>query len=360
MMKKQSNILEFGQESGLVERALSPEPEIEYLTREISEEERLKQFFVDVDRGLSAGNKFIPSLYFYDQQGSDLFDQITRLPEYYLTRCERGILQRSGDQIAEKVVEIARQSGSGEKKFLRIVELGAGDSDKPWFLIESLNRMGVELEYYAVDISPAALKGLGQKLATRFPWLAFHGVVAEYTEGLRHIEETKEPTLVLFLGSNIGNFSAEKGAGFLSELNRAMDKGDTLLAGFDLRKTPETLLKAYNDPGGVTSRFNLNLLKRINRELGGDFDLDRFFHHATYNPVTGGMESYLISDICQSVTLSRYNKTYDFYPYEAIHTEFSHKYTVDQVEHFSAGGGFRVLEHFSDDENRFIDSLWIK
>ena len=308
-----------------------------------------EQFAFDVLMGFSAKAKYLPSKYFYDEKGSNLFEQITNLEEYYPTRCEYEILQKIGPQV----------SATFRGETFDIVELGAGDGRKTTLLLSSLLEAGNEFSYIPVDISESAVAGLCNTLAKTYPDLQTHGIVGEYFDGLRYMENrSRNRKLVLFLGSNIGNFDFSNALVFLRMVWRCLNAGDLLLVGFDLKKEIEVLLRAYNDARGVTREFNLNVLKRINDELRGDFDLENFAHHGLYNPKRGAMESYLISLTRQEVYIGELEKTFFFDDYEPLHLEFSYKYLISDIERMAEDTGFLVQNIWQDARNWFADTLW--
>ena len=306
-------------------------------------------FALDVLVGLSEPRKYLPSKYLYDARGSELFRRITELPVYYLTRCELEILSTRAEDIGRYV--------QGER--FNLVELGAGFGRKTVELIDRFQKMGLDFQYVPIDISEAAMKGLVTSMGERFPDLAVHGLVSDYFNGLKWLNNRYDcRNFVLFLGSSIGNFSHAEGRVFLRNLWNCLNHGDVVLIGMDLKKDIELLLHAYNDAEGVTAEFNLNLLKRINRELGGQFDVTKFRHYGTYDVFVGGMVSYLVSLEAQTVFIEMIGRSFSFEPWEPIHTEYSHKYLVPDIERLAAQTGFVVLEHIFDSQRYFTDSIW--
>lgn len=306
------------------------------------------QFALDVLLGLAASPKSLSPKYLYDSEGSRLFQKITSHKEYYLTKTEFEIL----DSIKNKIPEIV-----GEKE-IDIVELGAGDGHKSKLIVEGFLAAGVKVNYCPIDISSMAMK----QLETNFQqtdMLSIHGVVAEYMQGVKFLRDaSKNKQLVLFLGSNIGNFSAPQSETFLRNLWKNLGKDDLLLAGFDLKKDISKLTAAYNDSSSHTKNFNLNLLTRINRELGADFDVSKFYHHGVYNPVKSAMESYLISTCKQKVYIKELQSYFDFDAFEALHLEYSFKFSESAISGLCSNAGFSMVQNFSDSNNYFIDSLW--
>jgi len=306
-------------------------------------------FATDVLTGLSEKPKRLSSMYFYDGPGSALFEQITELDEYYPTRIEQAIFDRFRGDMLDRF--------RGEP--LNLIDLGAGDGRKTRTLLEHLIAAQIDVRYVPIDISETAMDNLVADLRVRFAELPVHGLVAEYFDGIRWIarQDTRR-NLVLFLGSNIGNFDRARGHAFLRTLWDALNPDDHALIGFDLKKDIEVLLAAYNDAAGITAEFNLNLLRRINRELGGDFDLGTFRHFATYNVLNGAMEMYIISLEQQRVRIANLHHSFDFEPFEPIHTEYSYKYLDSDIEHLAAHSGFTIETRYFDDARWFCSSLW--
>jgi dimethylhistidine N-methyltransferase len=240
----------------------------------------------DVNAGLSRPQKSIASKYLYDAEGDRLFQRIMELPEYYLTRCEFEILRDNRDKILSLI-------GDGP---INLVELGAGDGKKTFLLLEHFVEKGLQFRYVPIDISESAIKGLVENCSNFNGQMAVEGLVAEYFDGLKWLAQLNQRrNFVLFLGSNIGNFTRSDTQLFLRGLWDALNNGDLVLIGFDLKKDVDRIKDAYDDSQGITAQFNLNLLRRINSELGGDFSIDQFEHYWTYNEQMGAIESYLIS-----------------------------------------------------------------
>lgn len=308
-----------------------------------------EEFAADILRGLSSSPKKLSSKYFYDERGSGLFAEIMRLEEYYLSGCEAEILTANGAEL----------SGRLPRREFNLIELGAGDGSKTRILIERLLSDGHRFEYLPIDISRAAVRELDGAFRKLFPGLRLTGLVADYQRGLEWILRRRPGrNVVLFLGSNIGNFPRDEAASFLRALASTLRGGDDLLIGFDLKKDIETMRRAYNDSRGLTREFNLNLLRRINRELNADFDPAKFQHYGVYNPVLGAMESYLISLETQTVGVGALRRGFTFSAYEPVHMECSNKYLVEEVEKIAADCGFEVIRHYLDTRKYFLDSLW--
>lgn len=307
-------------------------------------------FASDVAAGLSSKPKSLPSRYFYDGKGSRLFQQIMDLPEYYLTRAEFEVLDTHKTKIA------AALSDGG---FFHLVDLGAGDALKTKILLKQLIEQQAPFSYVPVDISRDAMQQLSSGLHREIPEVDVQAVVGEYFEALDWLHTNKsERKVVLFLGSNIGNFEPEEGKSFLRQIRKFLEPGDRLLMGVDLRKDPATIIPAYDDAAGVTAAFNLNLLHRINNELEGNFNADSFRHYAFYEPQEGAMKSYLISTAKQDVTISKTGKIFHFEAWEAIHTENSYKYSLDQIAQYARECGFEQVEEFQDKKIFFADILF--
>jgi dimethylhistidine N-methyltransferase len=307
-------------------------------------------FARDVEKGLTANPKSIPSRYFYDERGSRLFQEITELEEYYPTRSEAEILDRCKGALGDLLA-------GGP---FRLVELGAGDGRKTEVLLTEFVRRGLDCRYVPIDICEEILVDLTGSLEEKLDGaVAVHAIVAEYFDGLELLSrQSDERNLVLFLGSNIGNFDLFHARVFLDDLRHSLGAGDYVLVGFDLKKDIDVLHRAYNDARGVTAEFNFNLLERINRELGGRFDRGRFIHYGSYNVTHGRMESWLVSTEAQEVAIEALGRTFRFEPWEGIHLENSYKYHVSQVEWLATASGFEVQRHFFDARGWFADSLW--
>jgi L-histidine N-alpha-methyltransferase len=308
-----------------------------------------ERFAVDVLMGLSATRKSLPSKYMYDDEGSRLFDLITTLPEYYPTQCEISVLETHRERIAQYAPKVP----------FNLIEFGAGSLRKPGILIERFLELNLDFTYVPLDISPDAMGILAESMAQRFPQVKMHALISDYFTGIQWLNRGDvRHNIVLFLGSNIGNFTRPQTEVFLRNLWNGLNHGDHVIIGFDLRKDIELLLAAYNDTRGVTAEFNLNLLRRINRELGGQFNLARFRHFGTYNVFNGAMESYLVSQDEQEVFIEAIGRTFPFHAWEPINTEYSYKYLETDIDLLARNTGFRVCEHLYDNNRYFIDSVW--
>jgi len=309
-----------------------------------------EQFARDVIHGLSSAPKYLSSKYFYDEQGDRLFQKIMEMEEYYLTRCEFEIFQQQKQEF------LRRFSDNGS---FDLVEFGAGDGKKTKLLLEHFINHKADFSYKPIDISGNALSLLENDLRKTMPGLDIETLEGEYFQALSQIGTASGRTkIVLFLGSNIGNFLKPVALEFLQQLSTTLSSGDLLLLGVDLVKDPMVISKAYDDAQGITREFNLNLLTRINQELGGDFDLTKFDHFPLYNPLTGTARSFLISKAQQMVTVERLNASFHFEAWEPIHTEYSHKYRLDELQELASESGFKVLDNYFDSNTYFTDCLW--
>jgi L-histidine Nalpha-methyltransferase len=302
----------------------------------------------DALAGLTATPKTLPPKWFYDAQGSALFEKITELPEYYPTRAERSILRAVSG-------EIAALSGARV-----LVELGSGSSEKTRLLLDALRDHGQLRSYVPVDVSESALVLAGDALAVEYPGLAVHAVVSDFEEhlGLPAADtDGAGPRLVAFLGSTIGNMVPAQRAAFLSRVRSQLRPGDTFLLGTDLVKDPAVLVAAYDDDAGVTAAFNKNVLAVLNAELGADFDLDAFDHVAVWNAADEWMEMRLRSAMSQEVHLPGIGLTVEFAAGEEMRTEVSAKFRRAGVERELAAAGFSMRSWWTDPAGQFGLSL---
>ncbi len=309
------------------------------------------QFAREVLDGLASSPKALSSKYFYDDEGSRLFRKIMDLPEYYLTRAEYKIFTNQADAICDAFT-------AGAVSF-DLIELGAGDGSKTAVLIEHFLKRGVDLTYSPIDISQQANDSLAGVFRTRFPELRIDAHTGDYLKVLSSLgNRNGRRKILMFLGSNIGNFQKEQALAFFRRLHDVMESDDRLFIGFDMQKDPRVIVAAYDDAHGVTAKFNLNLLRRINRELGGDFDLSKFSHYAQYRPAECAARSFLISRERQQVTITELGRTFEFEQWEAIFMEISQKYTHPMIEELADQSGFEIEREFFDRENFYVDSLW--
>lgn len=309
----------------------------------------MENFFKDVQDGLNAAPKYLHSKYFYDKKGDELFQQIMGSEDYYLTRCELEIFQQQSGILADF---FKKKLGDFD-----VWELGAGDATKSRYLLKALIDQQVDFTYFPVDISANIIDLLQQKLPTELPGLKMHGMQGEYLAMLDQSKaQSTKPKLVLFLGSNIGNIPLGETGAFLSSIRNRLNVHDMLMIGLDLKKNPHTVRRAYNDREGITSRFNLNLLERINRELGADFKIENFQHYPSYDPISGTCKSFLVSLADQQVKIG--TDTFQFEKNECILTEVSQKYSVLQTRDFAHLSGFEPIGHFYDSKNYFLEAVW--
>ena len=309
--------------------------------------ERQDDFAAEVRAGLTARRKRLSCRHFYDAEGSRLFEQICALPEYYLTRAELSILQAR----AKDIVALCGADAA-------LVELGSGSATKTRVLIEALIARHGRLRYLPIDISRTMLADSSQALLADYAALEIVGVAAEYRAGRKLLrKERDQPKLILWLGSNVGNVTRDAAARFLRAVRATMAGSDRLLVGVDLRKSGRVLEPAYDDAAGVTAQFNLNLLTRINRELDGDFALDRFKHRAVWNRRLGRVEMHLESTQAQTVTIGALGLRVRFAAGERIHTECSYKYSPAEIDKLARRAGLAVEQRWLDDDARFSVNL---
>jgi len=308
-------------------------------------------FAKDVLEGLSANPKHLSSKYFYDDTGSKIFQDIMRMPEYYLTDCELEIFETQSDEILNAFTEDGSE--------FEIIELGAGDGVKTKVLLSHFLNKNCICEYVPIDISEDAVSNLVIDMELQLPGLNIKGKVGDYFKLIDEINTAeKRKKVLLFLGSNIGNFNELESLDFLSKLKDVMHPGDLLFIGFDLKKDPEIILNAYNDPHGHTAAFNLNLLDRINNKLNADFVLQNFRHREIYDPETGTAKSELISITKQKVEIQDLGKAFWFEEGEAIFMEMSQKYDLNMITGLAKKSGFQVVRNFYDKRLYFMNSLW--
>nr|WP_293302993.1 L-histidine N(alpha)-methyltransferase [Allomuricauda sp.] len=310
-------------------------------------------FEQEVYEGLTAHPKRLSSKYFYDEVGDKLFQDIMAMPEYYLTDCEFAILENHKDEI----VDLFKADGSAFSLF----ELGAGDGKKTKVLLRHLIKSGVTFDYRPIDISQNALDQLEQSLHEEIPEVEINPIQGTYFDTLRDIGNSNgKRKVILFLGSNIGNLLHPQAVEFLGNLRNSINKGDLLFMGFDQKKNPQTILDAYNDKMGITEAFNKNILARINKEMGGNFELDNFLHWEVYDPETGTAKSYLVSKIGQEVWIENLDLEVSFKRWETIHTEISQKYDDEVVAWLAREAGLKMTTSFSDREDNYKDYVFTK
>jgi dimethylhistidine N-methyltransferase len=308
--------------------------------------ERLDSFAASVEEGLGSEPLSLPCRFLYDATGSDLFEEICDLPEYYLTRAEHQILAHHADALVAHCPKPAA-----------LAELGSGSSSKTRLLIEAFLRRQGRLRYVPVDISRTALDDASQALLADYGGLEVLAIAGEYREGLRHVGRERFPKLIAWLGSNIGNFARDEAAAFVGSIREAMTEDDRLLLGIDLRKDARVLEEAYDDPRGVTERFNKNLLARINRELGGDFDLDAWRHRARVVDGGGRVELGLVCERSDEVRVEALDRRFRFAPGDFIHTEDSIKYSAEEIAALAERAGLAPEARWLDAGERFSLTL---
>lgn len=307
-----------------------------------------ESFAHDVLKGLSSNPKTLQPKYFYDEIGSELFEEISGLPEYYLTRTERAIIQRYAEEIA-----ILAQ------KDFALIELGSGNSEKTRLLIEAFLQRNEKLHYIPVDISRSVLVESSKARLKQYHKLRITALASDYVTALNMLKKQNiAKKLIAFLGSTIGNFDEQGRLEFLKEIRQAMNPQDGLLLGVDLIKDKKIIEPAYNDSRGITAKFNLNMLKRMNRELDATFDMNKFRHKALFNEKLGRIEMHIESKIRQSVGIGILNRSFKFAKGETIHTENSYKFSIEQIKETAKACGFEVKHAWYDPNKWFGLNLW--
>ena len=301
-----------------------------------------KTFAQELSISIRQKQKAINPKFFYDQKGSQLFEKICVLPEYYLTRTEISILKQIDGKLQSYL------DGN-----FRLVELGSGSSQKTRLLIDMLTRLQKHVEYFPIDISKI-LKTSSIALQSDYKKLHITGIIDNYENGLEFVKNYDGmKNLIIFLGSSFGNFDPENGIKFLQKINSSMKKGDLFLVGLDLVKDKDVLCQAYNDSQGITAQFNLNVLSRINSELGGNFDTSKFVHHVVYNENQNKIELYLRSLSKQTVEIPNADLMLEIDEDELIHTENSHKYTISQIKQMFTMTGYQIKDMWNDDDRYY-------
>ncbi len=304
-------------------------------------------FAEDVRAGLASSPKRLYPKYFYDDLGSALFEAICALPEYYLTRAEGEVLREHAGEIMETV------GGPVE-----LIELGSGSATKTRYLIDAALSRQPALRFCPIDISKAALDASARALSSEYPSIVVDGINADYLTGITKLSRNgARRRLAIFLGSNIGNFEPAEAQATLRALRSVLDAGDGFLLGADLKKDPKLLELAYDDPTGVTAAFNRNVLGRINRELGGHFDLSSFAHRARYDVARSRVEIHLESLTAQRVAIDALAMNVAFEAGEMIHTECAYKFDRESIDALAAATGFEVTGCWTDSRSRFADFL---
>jgi len=303
-----------------------------------------------VIEGLKQSPKRVPSAYFYDDEGSRLFQRIMQSPSYYLTDAEREILVSQWPKLLDAL--------SPDGRPFELVELGSGDGSKTIELCAAFAQAGAHFAYRPIDTSEHALHSLHEAFQQRLPELPVHIQIGDYHLGWPGASSSQSRQIAMFMGSNLGNLTQDEAFVFLHQVRSHLREGDGLLLGLDLMKNPHTILQAYNDPEGVTAAFNLNLLHRMNRELGTDFKPDRFSHYATYSPLDGTARSFLVSLCAQTVHSERLGLRLDFTVGETIYTEQSQKYSQDMITHMAKTNAFVPRLRLQDARGLYGVTYW--
>ena len=308
--------------------------------------QRNTAFKKEVFEGLTSFPKYLSSKYFYDKKGDKLFQEIMAMPSYYLTDCEFEIISNN----IKTIGELFRDRENG----MDLIELGAGDGKKTKVLLKYMAENNFNFIYKPIDISENAVEMLATALSTEMPTLKVDAEVGEYFEVLERLKGyNKRKKVIMVLGSNIGNLPHPRAIEFLSKLKVAMAGEDLLFMGFDQKKNPQTILDAYNDETGITAEFNKNILTRINRELGGNFEVEKFKHWEVYDPETGTAKSFLVATETMEVTVKELEITVNFDQWETIHTEISQKYDDKTVSWLAEQAGLEIETSFTDDNEYY-------
>jgi L-histidine Nalpha-methyltransferase len=322
-------------------------------TNNVADIEIYGDIAADTLLGLSTMPKFLLPKYFYDDKGSAIFGEIMNMPEYYLTKCENEILSEFSTEIVNSIIEDAH--------FVNLIEPGSGDGSKTLILLKAFSRAGKKFRFIPVDISREAHGILENTVLTALPGTDVRPITGDYFHMFEQLGRGEnERNAVLFLGSNIGNLNNSELNRFLDNISEFAHRGDKLLIGFDLKKSPGVILKAYDDPYGLTRKFNINHLLRLNRELQADFNPSLFEHHTEYNPVSGELKSFLVSSEMHQVHIGAIGETFLFRQWEPVFMELSRKFDIATIETLAISHGFRVVNNFTDSKNWFIDSLWTR
>lgn len=310
----------------------------------------IEQFKKDIENGLSKESKTLPSKYFYDKKGDELFVEIMNLPEYYLTRSEFEIFSL-------KSLELINQLGLNQSTYFELIELGAGDGSKTIELLKPLVTGEYQFKYTPIDISANTLDVLEENIHAQLPNFNVDKLAGDYFDKLNLLKQTPHPKVILFLGSNIGNLTDEQSSHFLNEIANNLNSGDKLVLGLDLRKSKSIVLPAYSDSKGVTKAFNLNLLDRINVLLDADFNVNQFGHLAEYEEEEGVARSFIVSTARQEVKINELGAVYQFGEGEKIHTEISRKYDDDILAKILNQTAFTIKGKLTDSKNLFADYI---
>ena len=305
-----------------------------------------KSFADEISSSLNRSSKYIHPKFFYDKKGSELFEKICELPEYYPTRTEIKILKKLQSELPSHLDD-----------YFRLVELGSGSSLKTRLLLDIFSELQDKIEYFPIDISEILTES-SELLLRDYESLSITGIIDTYEGGLDFIEKYDDKkNFIIFLGSSYGNFTPDAGKEFLQKISSAMKKDDLFLIGLDLVKDKEILEKAYDDSQGITAKFNLNVLSRINDELDADFNLDNFKHQANYNAKDQRIDMHLKSLVTQSIVIGKSNLSLELKQGELIHTEHSHKFTLPQIENLMVNCGFEIKQIWLDDDKNYSLTL---
>lgn len=311
----------------------------------------MQEFLEHVKNGLSKSPKKLSSRYFYDEKGDDLFQQIMQLEEYYLPNCEMEIIETQSKKIAEDISKVHHE--------LQIVELGAGDGSKTKHFLKQVSSFFQQIEYVALDISPNILEVNKCEVENHVSDLIQTCIAGNYFETYKNLPKTNKGRIVLFLGANIGNYPFSEAISFFQFVKSGLNDSDCFLVSFDLVKHPRKIIKAYDDSKGITRQFNLNLLERMNRELGADFDISKFDHYPFYNPITGITSSQIISLDKQKVHFTEGFMT-DFEAFEAIHVEVSKKFFWKDIEEIAKESGMNIQKTYYDKNKEYAFVIFKK
>lgn len=308
-----------------------------------------RQFYLDVAHGLTQSPKRLPSKYFYDKIGDNLFQEIMASPDYYLTRCEMEIFSRQTGAILSSLLS--------EGPEFELIELGPGNCAKSIHLLRALSSKDIPFSYIPIDISENIINQLGLYLPTELPGLTFQGITGEYFNALQaHCTDSTGRKVIMCLGANIGNMTIAESHAFCQTLRQYLKPGDQCIIGFDIVKHPAAIRRAYDDREGLTREFNLNLLRRMNRELGTDFIIDKFDHYCSYDPLTGAAKSFLVC--LQDMSVHLPGIVVEFEKNESIWTETSQKFTSGQIRKMAADNGFVHTTALLDSKGCFMDAIW--
>lgn len=310
-------------------------------------------FQKDINAGLSASNKTLSSKYFYDKIGDALFVEIMNMPEYYLTKAELDIFKNQNKELINALK-------LDKTTFFELVELGAGDGTKTKQLLKALDDLNYNFRYAPIDISDNALKQLKTSINKELPKVQTDPKQGDYFDVLGSLKTAEHPIVVLFLGSNIGNLPDARAKEFIEKLDKNLKTGDKVVLGVDLIKPKSVVLPAYNDAQGITKRFNLNLLARINKELDANFDIETFEHQPEYNEDEGIARSFLVSTKDQTVTINSLEKNFTFKEGEKIHMETSRKYNDQILNGILQGSALKITGRLTDSKDLFADYILMK